>query len=62
MRQTLTLYTNNPDDYIIQTISRDRLIDMSDGDYIVTSQLQGQLEDVWSGVDTIGKILKVANG
>lgn len=62
MRQTLTLYSTTPDDYIIQTVSREQEIDLADGDYEITSELQGQLSAIWPETDMSGCVVRVVNG
>ena len=62
MRQTLTLYKDTPDNYIIQTVIRERLIELDDGDYAITAELQGQLSDTWPETNMAGCTVRVANG
>ena len=62
MRQTLTLYSTTPDDYIIQTVSREQVIDLDDGDYSVTPELQEQLSEIWAETDMSGCTVRVING
>jgi hypothetical protein len=62
MRQTLTLYSDTPDDYIIQTVSREQILDLADGDYNITAILQEQLSGIWPETDMSGCIVRVING
>jgi hypothetical protein len=62
MRQTLTLYSTTPDNYIIQTVSREQVIDLADGDYIITTDLQEQLTKIWAETDMSGCTVRVVNG
>ena len=62
MRQTLTLYSTTPDDYIIQTVSREHVLDLADGDYEITSELQEQLSAIWPETDMSGCVVRVVNG
>jgi hypothetical protein len=62
MRQTLTLYRDTPDDYIIQTVSREQEIDLADGDYDITVELQEQLQSIWPETVMSGCTVRVING
>jgi hypothetical protein len=62
MRQTLTLYSDTPDDYIIQTVSREQVIDLADGDYDITAELQSQLSEIWPETDMSGRTVRIVNG
>lgn len=62
MRQTLILYSDTPDNYIIQTVSREQVIDLADGDYNITAILQEQLQSIWPETDMSGCVVRVING
>ena len=62
MRQTLTLYSTTPDDYIIQTVSREQVFNLADGGYIITAEIQDQLINIWPDIDMAGCMVRVVNG
>lgn len=62
MRQTLTLYSDTTDNYIVNTVSCEQEIDLADGDYEITSELQGQLSAIWPETDMSGCVVRVING
>ena len=62
MRQTLTLYSDTLDNYIIQTVIREQVINLADGDYGITTELQEHLITIWPDIDMTGCIVRLANG
>lgn len=62
MRQTLTLYNTTSDNYIIQTVSREQVINVDDGDYDITSDLRVKIIDLWGDVSMSDCRVMVVNG
>jgi hypothetical protein len=62
MRQTLILYSDTPDNYIMHTVSCEQVVDFTDSDYEITPELQEQLSGIWPETDMSGCVVRVING
>jgi hypothetical protein len=62
MMQMLTLYSATPDDYIIQTVSREQVVNLTDGDYGITAELRDRLHVIWPETDMSGCMVRIING